>query len=110
MRIEHLIPLALLLLSAAAEHSEGWQKRRSIHQGGPVVASDAAQGARLGCEDSGYCSLGKVKHWQGTSRSDRLHGPLRLSPVTQSSCRLTIRRMPACLHDHRWWTFTTPPC
>ena len=108
MRIEHLIPLALLLLSAAAEHSEGWQKRRSIHQGGPEIASAAVQGARLGCEDSGYCSLGKVKHWQGTSRSGRLHGPNGPLPY-QSMCRLTATRMPACLHDHRCWTFTTLP-
>ena len=83
MRVDHLIPLALLLLSAAAEHSEGWQKRRSIHQGGPVVASAAVQGARLGCEDSGYCSLGKVKHWQGTSRSDRSSLVTWASPLSE---------------------------
>ena len=65
----------IMILRAAGEssHLDAFSiSRRSLRQSdGPAPGQQVspADAARLGCEDSGFCSLGKVKHWQGEQRS-----------------------------------------
>ena len=85
----------VMILRAAGEssHLDTFSiSRRSLQQGdSPASGQQAspADAARLGCEDSGFCSLGKVKHWQGEQHSG--WDPLSLSGGPRMPAWLTPR-------------------
>ena len=102
------IVMVLRVAIGDSSHLGAFSRRRSLKQQSDTGSPESSQqvsladSARLGCEDSGFCSLGKVKHWQGEQHSG--WDPLSHSgvpcmpawPTPRGAVQLSCKRFHPC--------------